>query len=131
VYVLTVDKAGSKMKVNESAQDFEIPIGGGPGGVTVGKRVPMEYLCYWLGQVLRNDDRQVIDRTGLSGYYDFTLTYLPQLPPGFDMANLPPEFADRPSIFEALKTQLGLKLEPQKGPVDYYVIDHAEKPDGN
>ena len=129
VYVLTVDKAGSKMKLNDSPQDFEVPIAGsGRGGIFNGKRVPMEYLCYWLGQALRNDSRPIIDKTGLSGNYDFTLSFIPELPPGFDKANLPPEFLDRPSIFDALREQLGLKLEAQKGPVQYYVIDHAEKP---
>jgi uncharacterized protein (TIGR03435 family) len=91
----------------------------------------MEYLCYWLGQVLRGEDRQVIDGTGLTGYYDFTLAFMPELPPGFDKANLPQEFLDRPSTFDALKAQLGLKLEAQKGPVEYYVIDHVEKPEEN
>jgi uncharacterized protein (TIGR03435 family) len=131
VYVLTVEKSGLKMKVNDSPQDFEIPIQGGPGGVTIGKRVPMEYLCYRLGQILRNEDRPVIDRTGLTGFYDFTLTFLPDLPLGFDKANLPPELLDRPNIFDALRQQLGLKLEPQKGPVTYFVIDSVQKPEGN
>jgi len=131
VYALTVDKSGSKMKLNDSPQDFEIPIRGGGQGAFAGKRVPMEYLCYFLGQVLRNDDRQVIDRTGLTGFYDFTLTFQPDLPPGFDKANLPPELLDRPSIFEALKQQLGLKLEAQKGPVPYFIIESAEKPPAN
>ena len=131
VYALMVEKSGSKVKVNDSPQDFEIPIQGGPGGVTIGKRVPMEYLCYALGQMLRNDDRPVIDKTGLTGNYDFTLTFVPDLPPGFDKANLPPEFLDRPNLFDALRQQLGLKLEPQKGPVTYYVIDSVEKPEGN
>ena len=132
VYALMVDKSGPKMKVNESPQDFEIPIVGGRGGVFNGKRVPMEYLCYLLGQILRNDDRQVIDKTGLKGNYDFTLSFMPDLPPGFfEKANLPPEFLDRPTIFDALRAQLGLKLEAQKGPVEYYVIDHVEKPEAN
>jgi len=131
VYVLSVDKSGPKMKVNDSPQNYQIPIAGGRGGIINGTRVPMEYMCYWLGQVLRNDDRPVIDRTGLKGTYDFTLSFLPELPPGFDKANVPQEILDRPSIFDALKAQLWLKLEPQKGPVEYYVIDHVEKPAGN
>ena len=131
VYALMVDKVGSKMTVNTGPTDFEIPIGGGPGGITHGKRVPMEYLCYWLGLILRNDDRPVLDKTGLTGFYDFTLTFLPELPPGFDRANIPAEFLDRPNIFDALKQQLGLKLESQKGPVTYYVIDSVEKPAAN
>ena len=136
VYVLTVDKAGSKMKVNDSPQDFEIPIGGGRGGVINGKRVPMQYLAYFLGQLPGNEDRPVIDKTGLKGNYDFTLSFMPELPPGFKAeparkADLPLEFQDRPSLFDALRDQLGLRLEAQKGPVEYYVIDSVEKPAGN
>jgi uncharacterized protein (TIGR03435 family) len=56
---------------------------------------------------------------------------LPELPPDFDKSNLPPEMLARPSIFDALRDQLGLKLEPQKGPVEYFVIDHVEKPEAN
>jgi len=38
---------------------------------------------------------------------------------------------DRPTIFNVLKEQLGLKLEAQEGPVETYVIDRAEKPERN
>lgn len=131
MFALMVNKSGSKMKVNEGPPNFETPIDGHRGGVAVGTRVPMEYLCYWLKQMLGNDDRPVIDKTGLAGFYDFTLTYLPELPQGFDKANLPPEMLERPSIFEALRDQLGLKLEAQKGLVEYYVIDYVEKPSAN
>lgn len=133
VYVLALDKSGLKMKVNESEQDFQIPITGGDrAGVTKGHRVPMEYFCWWLSQgPLGRDGRPVIDRTGLKGFYDFELAFLPELPPGFDMDKLPPGMADRPDLFMALKEQLGLKLEAQKGPVDYFVIDSAEKPAAN
>jgi len=131
VYALTVDKSGLKMNRNEAPWDFEISVKGGPGGVTIGKRVSIQRLCYQLEQILQRDERPVIDRTGLPGYYDFTLSFMPELPQGFDKANLPPEFLDRPSIFDALKAQLGLKLEAQKGPVEYYLIDHVEKPEGN
>ncbi len=131
VYVLTVDKGGSKMKANDSPQDFEIPIQGSRGGVTIGKRVPMQYFCWWLGQILQRDERPVIDRTGLDKNYDFTLAFLPELPPGFNKDNLPPEMLDRPSIFDALKQQLGLKLDAQKGPVEFFVIDSIERPAAN
>ena len=119
------------MKVNESPEDYEIPVKGGPGGITVGKRVAMDRLCFTLGSFLQNNERPVIDRTGLTGYYDFTLSFLPELPPGFNKDNLPPEVLARPSLFEAVKSQLGLKLEATKGPVEYYVIEHIEKPEGN
>ena len=131
VYALTLDKSGLKMKVNESPEDFEIPVQGGPGGITVGKRVAMDRLCFTLGSFLQNNERPVIDRTGLTGYYDFTLSFLPELPPGFDRENLPPEVLARPSLFDAVKSQLGLKLEATKGPVEYYVVEHIEKPAEN
>ncbi len=131
VYALMLDKSGLKMKVNESEQDFKIPINGGRDGMITGKRVPMQYLCWWLGQVLQRDERPVIDKTGLDKNYDFTLVFTPDLPPDIRKEDLPPGFLDHPSIFDALKQQLGLKLEAQKGPVEYYVIDHVERPAGN
>jgi uncharacterized protein (TIGR03435 family) len=134
VYALLLDKSGSKMKISDSDRFSDIPIQvqGGPFGVINGKRVPMQYLSWWLGNtVLQRDERPVIDKTGLDKFYDFTLSFAPELPPDFPKENLPPGFLDRPSIFDALKQQLGLKLEAQKGPVEYYVIDHVEKPDEN
>jgi uncharacterized protein (TIGR03435 family) len=131
VYALVVDKGGSKMKVNDSEQDFKIPINGGRDGVIVGTRVPMKYFCWWLGLVLQRDQRPVIDKTGLDKNYDFALSFAPDLPPNVPTENLPPGLLDRPTIFDALKQQLGLKLEAEKGPVEYYAIDHVEKPAEN
>jgi uncharacterized protein (TIGR03435 family) len=130
VYALMVDKSGLKIRVNESPQDFQIPIKGPPDKV-IGTRVPMQYFCWWLGQVLQREERPVIDQTGLDKNYDFTLDFTPELPPDFPKENLPPGFLDHPSIFDAVRQQLGLKLEPQKGPVEYYVIDHVERPAEN
>ena len=78
--------------------------------------------------------RKVIDKTGLTGKYDITLKYTPdenQRPrmaaPGVPPPPGPAE-APGPSLFTALQEQLGLKLEPQKAPVEIFVIDRAEKP---
>jgi len=131
VYALIVDKPGSKMNVNDNPEEYKMPLDRGPGGVTVGTRESMTHFCWWLGVILQNDQRQVIDRTGLTGHYDFTLSFAPELPPGVERDNLPPQVLDRPNIFEALRQQLGLKLEAQKGPVSYYVIDHVERPANN
>jgi uncharacterized protein (TIGR03435 family) len=132
VYALVQDKSGSKMKANTSEQDFKIPLDAGPDGAVVGTRVPMPYFAWWLGQqVVQRDGRPVIDRTGLAGNYDFTLSFAPDLPPNVPRENLPPGLLDRPTIFDALRQQLGLKLEPGKGPVEFYVIDGAEKPSAN
>jgi uncharacterized protein (TIGR03435 family) len=131
VYALVVDKSGSKMKLNESEQDFKIPLNGGPDGETIGIRVSMPHFCWWLSQVMARDGRPVIDKTGLDKFYDFKLSFAPELSPKVEGSNLPPGLMDRPTIFVALKEQLGLKLEAQKGPVDVYVIDRAEKPATN
>jgi uncharacterized protein (TIGR03435 family) len=70
----------------------------------------------------------MIDKTGLTKNYDFTVDFAP---PGVARDQLPPELLDLPSIFDALKEELGLQLTPAKGPVEYYVIDHVEKPSPN
>jgi uncharacterized protein (TIGR03435 family) len=90
----------------------------------------LDRLCFQLGSFLQNNERPVVDKTGLTGYYDFTLSFLPELPPDFDKEKLPPEVLARPSLFDAVRSQLGLKLEAARGPVQYYVVEHIEKPAG-
>jgi uncharacterized protein (TIGR03435 family) len=82
--------------------------------------------------------RPVIDATALKAKYDFTLTYLPEgapppPAPGSGGVNpTVPEADPIPDIFGAVQAQLGLKLEPKKGPVEMIVVDHGEKaPTGN
>jgi uncharacterized protein (TIGR03435 family) len=131
VYALSVDKSGLKMKVNDKEQDFDIPITGDPVRGFTGKRVNLQYLCWWLGQAVQRDERPVVDMTGLTGNYDFNLLFRPELPPNFPTENIPPGLLDHPTIYDALKQQLGLRLDPQKGPVPYMVIDSIERPAAN
>jgi uncharacterized protein (TIGR03435 family) len=70
-------------------------------------------------------DRIVVDRTGLTGRYDFELNYAS---PG---STAPPGADAPPDIYEALQDQLGLKLEPIRGPVPVFVVDHVERPSEN
>jgi len=65
--------------------------------------------------------RTIIDKTGLTGHFDLTLQWSSDdnPDPGTDSA---------PGIFTAVQEQLGLKLEPAKGPVETLVVDHAEMP---
>ena len=78
-------------------------------------------------------DRPVVDRTGLKGGFDFNLNFTRELPPGFPEGGLingqAPDTSG-PNIFEAVKGQLGLKLDGLKGEAQAIVIDHAEKPTG-
>lgn len=131
VYLLTIAPSGLKMIPVEPGKDRQNPVTSGPNYEVTGSRVPMNYFCFWLGQNLQNDQRPVVDKSGLTGTYDFTLTFRPQLPPDASMDEMSSEFQNLPSLFQALKDQLGLQLVPQKGPVETLVIDHVEKPSEN
>jgi uncharacterized protein (TIGR03435 family) len=74
--------------------------------------------------------RRVVDRTGLSGNFDVDLTWTPdQMPPSFPRSDEPTTASsDGPSIFTAIREQLGLKLVAQKGLGDLLVIERAERP---
>jgi uncharacterized protein (TIGR03435 family) len=131
VYALSIDASGSKLKPNSTPEDYKIPVTPSGIGAVTGIRVPMPYLCWFLGQQVQRDERPVIDETGLSRYYDFKLSFLPDLPPDIPKDNLPAELFERPSLFDALRDQLGLKLVAQRGPVEHYVIDSIERPSAN
>jgi uncharacterized protein (TIGR03435 family) len=78
-------------------------------------------------------DRLVIDRTGLTGAYDFDLEYALDTAgrggaPASDSATA---VTDRPSLFTALEEQLGLKLQPTRAPIDVLVIDRVTPPTDN
>jgi bla regulator protein BlaR1 len=70
--------------------------------------------------------RSILNQTGLTGAYDFTLKWTP------DQTTSPVAAAsDAPSLFTAIQEQLGLKLIPSKAPVEVIVIDHIELPSTN
>ncbi len=102
----------------------------GPGVLT-GVSVEPSKMVPALSRIL---GRTVIDKTGLSTKYDIKLEYTPD---ENHLAMLPPPegppTADSsgPSLLTALREQLGLKLESQRGPVQILVIDRAEKPSEN
>jgi uncharacterized protein (TIGR03435 family) len=119
------------MKVNDQPQSYDMPMTFSGLGVWHGNRVPIPYFCWLLSQNLQDDERPVVDLTGLTGFYDFTLSFLPQNLPQQVHDNLSQETLDRPNLFDALREQLGLKLTAQKGPVQYFVIDHIDRPTQN
>jgi uncharacterized protein (TIGR03435 family) len=103
--------------------------------------VNMTQFCQRLsGQV----DRKVIDKTGVAGKFDFHLEFTPDAAlggvpgrggdagnPGAAGNPAPPADPAGPTIFAALQEQLGLKLTPEKGPVEFLIVDHVEKPTEN
>jgi uncharacterized protein (TIGR03435 family) len=78
--------------------------------------------------------RPVIDKTGLSGGYDFELAFMPEGrgmplgPPPPGAPELPPLDPNAPSLFTALQEQLGLKLESGRGPVEVIVVESLSQP---
>ena len=96
------------------------------GSIQVGGS-PLSELTPLLSTRLQ---RTVVDRTGLTGAWDLTLTYTPepsQIAPGVLAPGTQPSFdPNGPSIFTAIQEQLGLKLDATRAPVDVLVIDRAE-----
>ena len=138
VYALVVAKGGLKMKETTPADGSSKGSPGklmGRAGKIEGQGVKMEFLTTVLSN---NFGRPVMDKTGLTGLYDFNLTWTPDqaAPGGGDhAAMMGPSGAQPagdpeggPSLVTALQEQLGLKLEPQKGMVDVVVVDQLEKP---
>jgi uncharacterized protein (TIGR03435 family) len=101
----------------------------GAGTFTSGSAVIVALANYLASAVVQT---VVVDRTGLEGRYEIALEWAPDrspLPLNGDATPAVP--SDKPSIFAALQEQLGLKLEPERGPVDVVVIDHIERPTEN
>ncbi|HTA41967.1 MAG TPA: TIGR03435 family protein [Bryobacteraceae bacterium] len=127
MYVLTAEDYQSKIHENRSG--VKPHIGRGSSGQTVFENVPMSQLTYFLQLRLR---REVLDRTGLKGNFDFELAWTPDLPShGDGPESTTPADPEGPSIATALREQLGLKFTATKGPVEVLAIDAAEKPGAN
>jgi uncharacterized protein (TIGR03435 family) len=86
-------------------------------GSLIAHNVPLAQFAEFLSQ---QTGRLVTDSTGLSGGFDFEVHWTPD--------SVQQSSADAPSLFTALQEQVGLKLEPSRGPVDMLVIEHIEPP---
>jgi uncharacterized protein (TIGR03435 family) len=144
-YVMTIAKGGSKLqeyspdhaKPND-LQDFEGNRAENRftmnGDELVGQAVSMANFIAQLSLYLESP---IVDKTGLSGTYDFRFKYfidLPAMPPSGPGGNGQPVIVQvdfKAPIIEAIQKNLGLKLESGKGPVEVTVIDHVERPSGN
>lgn len=124
VYALTVAKSGPKLEKSKSDPDaLSDQSGHGVG--------PAQYMKFTndsmpeFAQLLQlMGDRPVVDQTNLSGRYDFTLLWTPDI-----IHNVPTDAA--PAIFTAVEEQLGLKLVATRTPTDVFVIDSVNRPTPN
>ena len=100
----------------------------GTGRVTAGGTSMLMFVTQLLtGQ----SDRLVVDRTGLTGSYDFDYEYSADVPGRGDGPTPATAVGDRPSLFTALEEQLGLKLLPTRAPIDVLVVDRVTPPTEN
>jgi uncharacterized protein (TIGR03435 family) len=133
VYALAVAKNGAKLQAAKDAS--------GNSGTSVSSHdsavqfkatgQTLEQLAQSLSSTATQElGREVIDKTGIQGKYDFALNWTRD---SGATAPAPDGSAKEtsPSIFTAIQEQLGLKLEPSKGPVRVLVVDHAEMPSAN
>jgi uncharacterized protein (TIGR03435 family) len=145
-YLLVVAKKGPKINASTAGRALNPSLAPSGTGMAVidgqvrmrGIGESMEQFSSWLANQL---DLQVIDSTGLKGKYDFSLYWAADsvrgaLAPVAGAEASAPLTGGRgdsgPTLFDALQSQLGLKLEQKKGPVEIIVVDHVEKtPTGN
>jgi uncharacterized protein (TIGR03435 family) len=134
VYVLSVGKGGPKLTKSEGDPNG-LPglfFRGRLGDLGVRNATMADFTGLMQSAVL---DKPVVNQTGLTGKYDFTLSWTPddsqfsgmgaKIPPPTDSANAPP------NLYTAIQEQIGLKLDATKAPADVLVIDHVEKPSEN
>ncbi len=151
MYALVVAKGGPKLKASTPKAADEPPgspfAGTPPKGIDARGRMMMspgriesqdttlDMLAHLLAPQL---GRTVVDKTGLTGRYDYTLQWTPDNAPPPMMgakdgsaAAVPEADTSGASLFTAIQEQLGLKLEADKGKVDVIVIDHIDLPSPN
>jgi uncharacterized protein (TIGR03435 family) len=131
-YDLVIAKGGFKLKEADPNNTYDngikMPEGAPRKGIMLLQgtmlRAQAITMARFAGQLGVMVDGPVADKTGLTGKYDITLEWAPSTSSAASEDG-------GPSIFTAVQEQLGLKLEPTKGPVDALVIDHVEKPTEN
>lgn len=134
VYALVVLKTGPKIAVSDADPNAFPGIGfaQGPGVLSlIGRNTTLDGMVNGLQSNIL--DKPVVNQTGLTGRYDFTLKFTPDATQIANFGALPP--ADPgdapPDIFTAFQQQLGLKLESTKAFVDVMVIEKIERPSEN
>jgi uncharacterized protein (TIGR03435 family) len=105
---------------------------GGRGGSSLTFRAGNITMAALAGALRTYAGREVVDRTGLSGEYDFDLQFAAPPTTNRPDTSIPAApLDDAASVFTALQEQLGLRLESTRGPAELMVIDSAERPTEN
>jgi uncharacterized protein (TIGR03435 family) len=126
VYALTIAKGGAKLTPAKDGDLTRLSVVDEDGGFK------MTAVAVSLDQFIHSPflgGRAVVDQTGLTGAFDFQLTWRRPQPVVADAGQA--GAADQPPLFTAIQEQLGLKLVPTKGQVEVIVVDHIERPSPN
>lgn len=127
IYELVVAKGGAKMTPTKEADVKDENFGGMSIGSS-GSVTKAEYKGFEVSaladNLTQNLNHPVVDKTGLTGRYDFKLEWTPEDAPEMPGSTVP-------GIFTAVQEQLGLRLDARKGPVEGLVVDHVEEPSAN
>jgi uncharacterized protein (TIGR03435 family) len=130
-YVLTVGKQGANLKA--TGQNGQLPnfhYRTADVGLTLfGTNATMTDFTGYLQLVVL--DRPVVNRTGITGRFDFQCTFTPDDSQFNGRPPLPANTSSAPSLYEALQQQLGLKLNAERTSIDVIAIDHIEPPSVN
>jgi uncharacterized protein (TIGR03435 family) len=128
IYALSVAKGGPKLKAAEKPDDPPQLVGVVyPGKIEVpAKSVSMDDFVAMLQRATL--DRPTVNRTGLTGKYDFDLVWAPDESQYGGQVPVAPDDAPNPPLFTAVQEQLGLKLEATRGMVAAMVVDEAARP---
>jgi len=113
VYALVVAKGGSKLQPTKGGVTPNWRDNFSDGNLK-GRNLTTAFLAQQLTPLA---GLPCIDRTGLTGNYDISVEYAPAMD----------HDATLPSLFTALQDTLGLKLSPQKVPVDFVAIEHIDR----
>ena len=92
-----------------------------------GRNVTMELIASSMTGGGSGVDRPVLDKTGLTGRFDVAIEFAPQYGAGLPPNSNFPRDPSGPTFVEAVRDQLGLRLEPQTALVDFLIIDYVEQ----
>jgi uncharacterized protein (TIGR03435 family) len=131
IYQLELADSGPKLKPSNAPPDDPPAL----ISTVYPQRIVLPARNATMGDLTSLLQRAVLDRpvvkTGLSGRYDFDLTWAPDETQFGGEVPIAPSDAPSPPLFTAIQEQLGLRLQATRGPVDALVIDTAEKPTAN
>jgi uncharacterized protein (TIGR03435 family) len=140
VYALIAARNGPQLTQVDPTKQRLPMLWGGSKGELHAESVPMAFFADWISGSGDTDGRPVIDRTGLTGSYDFTLKWtriedaanaMGSLGTSQPTTGANPVDREGPSFISALREQLGLTLVPTSAPIQVLIIQSMEKPSQN